>query len=597
MPSTQQLGSRVALVTGGTSGIGREVALDLARRGTHVFIVGRDQQRAQEVVRRGNGLIEFLAADLSRMSEVRRLASEVLSRTQRLDLLVHSAGVHHLSRELTPEGVEVNFAANYLSRFLLTELLLERLQHSAPARIVVLGSPYKFDPARFMSLRGLTAGEPLAHPLWALAQSGMAISVWTVALARRLAGTGVTVNNVHPGFVQTGILRTYPLAFRLVDYVLQFFVGMTAEEGARAPLYLATSPDMNGQSGQFFVTMNRVLVPKGTYAPQVAERLWTFSGRLTHPQETAGKLVLITGGSRGLGFETARKLAQLGFRVILTSRTQRRADEAAARLRAAVPGADIRGEALDLANFASVHTFAGKVRSRESALHVLVLNAAQMPGARRRLNDQGIETTLAANHLGHFLLTNELRPLLETAARETGEARVLVVSSRLHKAGILGPGARFDFGNVNLSRAYRPMVAYKNSKLANVWFAYELNRRLAGTGITANALCPNFVPQTISGKAPGLARWFYRGIAPRLPFARSLDEATDTYVYLATSPAMRGVGGRFYGESQAISSSPDSYDEEKARRLWALSEELTDTSFATRPHQGEDGPTRGVAAH
>lgn len=283
------LQGKTALITGGTSGIGREVALTLARHGAEVVIVGRSQEKGAAVIRvtRAQGAAQpmtFIAADLSDMNEVRRVAAQVLNTQGRLDFLVHSAGVHHMERTLTPDGVEYNFAANYLCRFLLTNLLLERLLASKGARIVVVGSPYVFDPEIFLRFRGLS-GERLSSPIWALVKSGMAVSIWTVGLAQRLRDTGVSVNTVVPGVVRTDILRNDPVLIRWMDKAIQPFVGMSAAQGAVAPLYALLSPEVAKLNGQFFKGTRRgpkrITVPRGTYDPGMAQRLWTFSERLT----------------------------------------------------------------------------------------------------------------------------------------------------------------------------------------------------------------------------------------------------------------------------------------------------------------------------
>lgn len=288
-----------------------------------------------------------------------------------------------------------------------------------------------------------------------------------------------------------------------------------------------------------------------------------------------GRRVLITGGSRGLGFAAATKLAQRGFAIVLTSRTAARAEVAAERIRAAVANADVRGMALDLSSLAAVRAFVQRFAQATPALHVVIANAATQPTKQPQRTVDGYEMAWATNHLGHFLLVTELVPLLERGVAETGEARVVVVSSRLHMPGSMGPQVRFDWNDLDLQHNYHPMRAYKNSKLANIWFAYELNRRVEQRGITANALCPNFVPETIADEASGVRRVLYKYVLSLLPFAHSLDEATNTYVYVATDPALRGVGGKFFGEGRPIASSPESYDLAKAARLWQVSEQLT----------------------
>jgi NAD(P)-dependent dehydrogenase (short-subunit alcohol dehydrogenase family) len=147
------------------------------------------------------------------------------------------------------------------------------------------------------------------------------------------------------------------------------------------------------------------------------------------------------------------------------------------------------------------------------------------------------------------------------------------VSSRLHIPGYAGgPGADFDYDNLKGEKYYNPTVFYRNSKLANMWFTYELQRRVAGTGVTSNAVCPGFVPEAIGDrrKSP-IDRLLYRKILPRMPFARSLDQASASYLMAATDPRWEGVGGKFIVDGEERRSSDESYDEEKARRLWNLS--------------------------
>lgn len=288
-----------------------------------------------------------------------------------------------------------------------------------------------------------------------------------------------------------------------------------------------------------------------------------------------GKLALVTGGSRGLGFGAAKKLAERGFRVRLTARTESRAEAAAAHIRGQVAGADVRGMALDLTSFAAVRACADQIMAAESSLPLLIANAANLPEKRPQYTAEGHEATFAANHLGHFLLVTRLLPLLEAAAQGAGEARVVVVSSRLHRPGSMGPEVHFAFDDLAMRRDYRPMVAYKNSKLANLWFTYALDQRVHGSGITANALCPGFVPETMAAEAHGIEGFLYRSVLAHLPIAHTVDEATETYLYVATDPRLRGIGSRFYGECREIASSAESYNVKKAAQLWQVSEELT----------------------
>jgi retinol dehydrogenase 12 len=291
--------------------------------------------------------------------------------------------------------------------------------------------------------------------------------------------------------------------------------------------------------------------------------------------ENRTKVGLITGGSQGMGFVAARKLAKLGYRLIVTSRQAQKAEEAAAKLNQAVTGAQVRGMALDLSSLQSVAEFVKNLSEQEQSLHLLIANAAYWPNSKvPAWTSDGFEMTFGTNHLGHFRLVNGLLPLLQRGAKEADEARIVVVSSRLHLPRSMGPDTRFDFDDPNLRGNYEPMVSYKNSKLANIWFAYELNRRITGSGVTVTALCPGFVPETQAAYSQGLRKFFFKYVMPRFPFATTANAATETYVYVATEPSLKGVGGKFYGEKKEIASSEESYDVVKAARLWQLSEEL-----------------------
>lgn len=285
------------------------------------------------------------------------------------------------------------------------------------------------------------------------------------------------------------------------------------------------------------------------------------------------KIALITGGNRGLGFATAKALAGQGWQVVITARTAERAENAAALIRHAVPGNRVEGRGLELTSWHGVRDFARDFSETYPALHLLIANAVYWGAVDNQPHrtSEGWETTFATNHLGHFLLGTLLQPLLKTGAHEAGEARAVVVSSRMHLPGTPGPETHFDFEDLDTRKAYHPMLAYKNSKLANIWFTYEWQRRLAGTGVTVNAVCPGFVPETEAERSKGIRRWFFRYIMPLFPFATRLKTGVATYLYAATEPSLKGVGGKFYTRTKEIRSHPASYDEAKAARLWELS--------------------------
>lgn len=277
------LEGKTALVTGGTSGIGRAVADALSSRGAHVVVVGRNRAAGTAVVEavraRGRGDASFVQADLSDQAQVRRVAQQFCATHDRLDMLVHSAGGHFLERTSTVDGIEINFATNYLSKFLLTNLLHERLLAAPSARVVVVGSPV-IDPKRWMTLNAVR-GERSVHPLRAMLISGLATAVWTVEQARRFNGTGITINNVNPVLVRTQVTRGWPAPIRALDSLIQMAQGVSPAEGARAPVWLATANEIALVNGQFFRKMQPVTVPASTFDPALGARVWALSEQLT----------------------------------------------------------------------------------------------------------------------------------------------------------------------------------------------------------------------------------------------------------------------------------------------------------------------------
>jgi NAD(P)-dependent dehydrogenase (short-subunit alcohol dehydrogenase family) len=284
---------RAALVTGGTDGIGKEVARGLARRGMYVLVVGRDPDKGARAERElrdstGNPAVEFLAADLSLVREANRLADEVAGRCAALQYLVHSAGIVRGRRELTAEGVESNFAVNYLSRFVLTRRLLPLLEPSgrpgAAARVVIVGGG-----ARGGTIHpdvNLSANFNTLRAVW---QFQRANDVFTVELARRLpaadGGVRVTITCLKLGPVKTNIRREFPWWMRwLVPMVLDPFLAQTPQEAAGSALRLLTAEEFEGVTGALFSMVRafkRVEPDARVLDPEEGRRLWELSERLT----------------------------------------------------------------------------------------------------------------------------------------------------------------------------------------------------------------------------------------------------------------------------------------------------------------------------
>jgi retinol dehydrogenase 12 len=271
------------LVTGATSGIGKETALRLAMLGATVVIVARDAARGEAAGAEITGRVplaqvEVMTADLSSLAQVRRLADDILGRHGRLDVLVNNAGLISPHRELTVDGLERTFATNHLGPFLLTSLLRGLLERSAPARVVTVSSA-AHKQVRAIAWddlpRGAPSGQGQAYPV-----SKLLNILFTTELARRLAGTGVTVNCLHPGFVRTGLGRDVTgVLGAVLPLILRLRPGPSA--GARTPVYLASSPEVADVTGGYFVNCKLAApsaLAKDTHA---AARLWALSEDLT----------------------------------------------------------------------------------------------------------------------------------------------------------------------------------------------------------------------------------------------------------------------------------------------------------------------------
>ena len=283
------------------------------------------------------------------------------------------------------------------------------------------------------------------------------------------------------------------------------------------------------------------------------------------------RVALITGGSRGLGLATAKRLAARGYEVLITARRAESGEAAAASIRAEVPAAEVRHMVLDLASFASIRAFAGAFHALGLPLHLLINNAGLTTSTVRDLafTEDGLEAALGTNHVGHFLLTHLLLRDLVRAA----PSRIVVVSSSMHRKGVgPGPGPDFDYDNLKGEKSYHPATAYRNSKLANLWFTAELARRLRDEEVTVLSVSPGFVPEThVPNLSSAVQRFLHRWILPRMPFARTVAQGADNTVFAATEPSLASRSGGYYEDEKPGVLSDDARSEEKARRLWEAS--------------------------
>ncbi len=281
---TADMHGKVCVVTGANSGIGKETALGLAQLGATVVLVCRSQERGAAALaeikqRSGNDSVALLVADLSSERQVRRVAAAYRQQFDRLDVLVNNAALARRKRAVTENGVELTLAVNHLAPFLLTNLLLDRLKASAPARVVTVSSAaHKDAEINFADLQG---GQRYAtFGFGAYSQSKLANVLFTYELARRLEGTGVTANCLHPGVVATGIFRDTPLWLR-TGLALARPLILGSVQGADTVLYLATAPEVAEVSGRYFEKRKPVQSSPLSYDTEVARRLWEVSEALT----------------------------------------------------------------------------------------------------------------------------------------------------------------------------------------------------------------------------------------------------------------------------------------------------------------------------
>jgi NAD(P)-dependent dehydrogenase (short-subunit alcohol dehydrogenase family) len=276
---------KICMVSGATSGFGAVTARELAHLGANVIVLGRDRKkcaRQVERIRRETGSpVEAMVADLSSQREIRQLAEDFRSRFARLDVLVNNAASYFMRREITVDGLEMTFALNHLAPFLLTSLLLDRLEASSSARVVNLSSnAHTVGKIDFEDLQS----ERRYERLEAYSRSKLANLLFTYELARRLKGSRVTVNAVNPGSAATnlgsdnGWVRGW-LRVKLRNQFKGYLI--SAEEGAKSSIYLASSPELEGVTGRYFLHCKEVPSSVASYDRAIAERLWRVSEDLT----------------------------------------------------------------------------------------------------------------------------------------------------------------------------------------------------------------------------------------------------------------------------------------------------------------------------
>jgi NAD(P)-dependent dehydrogenase (short-subunit alcohol dehydrogenase family) len=268
----------ICLITGATEGVGKATAIELARRGFRVVLAARNRAKAEAAQQQiaaiaGGADADFLVGDLASLQQTRALAERFKERYPRLDVLVCNAGVFLPRRTLTEDGLETTYQVNYLSHFLLTQLLLDELKKSEEGRIINLSSSVyalgRFDPDNLQSEKRFSV-------FGTYAASKLCMLMFTEELAKKLAGTRITANSVHPGIVRTPMMLKAPGAFRILSY-LSLPLSISPEKGARTTVHLATSPQVRNVSGAYFARSRKTATKNKFDTEENRALLWDLS--------------------------------------------------------------------------------------------------------------------------------------------------------------------------------------------------------------------------------------------------------------------------------------------------------------------------------
>jgi NAD(P)-dependent dehydrogenase (short-subunit alcohol dehydrogenase family) len=272
---------KVCLITGANSGIGKGTAFGLAKMGATVVMVARNLEKGQAALEEikeasGNDSVDLMMADLSSQAAVRELAASFEEQYENLDVLINNAAIIPPKRTITVDGIEIQFAVNHLAPFLLTNLLIDTLKASAPSRIITVSSTAHRDGK--IDFDDLQSAKKYIRLGWEqYSNTKLANILFTTVLSQKLEGTGVTANSLHPGVIWTNLWRGFPSFL----YPLAKLIFKPVAEGTQTPLYLATSPEVEGVTGKYFKDRKPIEAAPQAYDQSTAQRLWQVSAELT----------------------------------------------------------------------------------------------------------------------------------------------------------------------------------------------------------------------------------------------------------------------------------------------------------------------------
>ncbi|KAK7882707.1 hypothetical protein WMY93_028881 [Mugilogobius chulae] len=601
--SDVKLHGKIAIVTGSNTGIGKETAVDLARRGARVIMACRSRERAEaalEDVKRksGSSNVVFMQLDLASLKSVRTFAENFLKSEPRLDLLINNAGM--FSEHRTEDGFGMTFGVNHLGHFLLTVLLLDRLKESGSSRVVTVSSGAhnagRIDFDCLTKHKALGLGTSWLSLFQRYNDSKLCNVLFTYELNKRLKGTKVTCYSLHPGSIKTEFVRNFSRTFILFMTPLTWFFLKTPEQGAQTTLHCALEPGLEPLSGRYFSNCTVRNVYAKARDDAAAKKLWELihcgdsadpnmlsfvicgavfviavyyfrefcrkGRRCTSDVKLHGKIAIVTGSNTGIGKETALDLARRGARVIMACRSRERAEAALEDVKRKSGSSNVVFMQLDLASLKSVRTFAENFLKSEPTLDLLINNAGLFSEER---TEDGFGMTFQVNHLGHFLLT----VLLLDRLKKSGSSRVVTVSSATYSSGSIDFDCLTKNKALGLGTSWLSLFQrYYDSKLCNVLFTHELNKRLKGTKVTCYSLHPGVIKTEFIRNFNRLLKIL---LSPMIWFSMTPEQGVQTTLHCALQPGLEPLSGRYFSDCTVQNVNAKARDDATAKKLWELS--------------------------
>ncbi|KAF5302798.1 hypothetical protein FQA39_LY01978 [Lamprigera yunnana] len=517
---------KTALVTGANSGIGFYTAKDFAKRGAKVILACRDRGRAEEARRKiiedtDNANVHVRLVDFSSLRSVREFAKRINKEEERLDILVNNAGTLLFTNETTEDGLNSLMQINHFGPFLLTLLLINLLKKSTPSRIVNVSSNTAYiGKVNIQNLNYFSENLKARLIFTNYGNTKLCNILFTNELARRLSGSGVTTNSLHPGMVMTNIGHDVSNIVKVFYWWTYIFL-ITSEAGAQTSIYVAVSKECENITGQFFINCKI-----------------------------------------GIGFYTAKDFAKRGAKVILACRDRGRAEEARRKIIEDTDNANVHVRLVDFSSLRSVREFAKRINKEEERLDILVNNAGTLLFTNETTED-GLNSLMQINHFGPFLLTLLLINLL----KKSTPSRIVNVSSDAAYFGKVNI-QNLNYFSENL-KARLIFTNYGNTKLCNILFTNELARRLSGGGVTTNSLHPGMVMTNLGRDVSNIVKvlylWTYF-------FIRTSEAGAQTSIYVAVSKDCENITGQYFLNCKIGKAPAAAKDAKLALKLWEESE-------------------------